>query len=313
MLENILIILIGIILIGLLIYLIIMINGSIQKLGGSIQKIETDIEEIDDDDSKRQIKNIEDTVNKLRDNITEFKDPMRNLNAFMIGSSQAGSFAEWNLKSIIYDFLPEEMVVKNWRPKEEEKKKVEFAIKLENNLFLPIDSKNPTTDYRTYQEAIKKGDDAAAKKSKKKLGTFIENEAAIINSKYIVKGKSTDIAYMYIPSENCVSLIYGLKINNELIPERVSRDHKVLILGPNMLATQLTLLLHNQERINISKKAEKIMEQVKSIEDAFLQIKDRQRITKGSLNDLKTSLNEQDDNIEGLGETIDTIKSGDDE
>ena len=309
MLEIILI-LIGIILLGILLYLITRINGSIQKLGGSIEKIET---EIDDDDSKRQIENIEDTVKKLRDNITEFNDPMRNLNAFMIGSAQAGNFAEWNLKSIISDFLPEEMVEKNWKPNEAEGKNVEIAIKLTNNLFLPIDSKNPTTDYRAYQEAIKKGDDEAAKKSKKKLADFIENQAAKINRQYIVKGKSTDIAYMYIPSENCVSLIYGLKKNNELIPERVFRDHKVMIVGPNMLATLLTQLLHNQERINISKKAEKIMEQVKSIEDTFLQIKDRQRITKGNLNALKTSLNEQDGNIEDLEETIETIKSGEEE
>ena len=312
MLENI-IILIGIILIGLLIYLITRINGSIQKLGGSIQKIETDIEEIDDDDSKRQIKNIEDTVKELRDNITEFKDPMRNLNAFMIGSAQAGNFAEWNLKSIISDFLPEEMVEKNWKPNEAEGKNVEIAIKLANNLFLPIDSKNPTTDYRAYQEAIEKGDSKAVKDSKSALIKFVEKESAKINSKYIVKGKSTDIAYMYIPSENCVSLIYGLEKNNELIPERIFSDHKVMIVGPNMLATLLTQLLHNQERINISKKAEKIMEQVKSIEDAFLQIKDRQRITKVNLNTLKTSINNQDDNIEDLEETIETIKSGNDE
>ena len=31
-------------------------------------------------------------VDKLQENITRFKDPMGKLNAFMVGSSQAGSF-----------------------------------------------------------------------------------------------------------------------------------------------------------------------------------------------------------------------------
>ena len=61
MLENI-IILIGIILIGLLIYLITRINGSIQKWGGAGQQIAPDKEEIDDEDSISQRNNIEDTV-----------------------------------------------------------------------------------------------------------------------------------------------------------------------------------------------------------------------------------------------------------
>jgi len=301
MTPNQILILVSIITLGLLIYLITLLRGSIQK-----QETEND------DDSKRDIEDIARAVEKLQENITRFKDPMGKLNAFMVGSSQAGSFAEWNLRSIISDFIPDEMVEENWRPDETSRKNVEFAIKLHNNLYLPIDAKNPIAHYEPYQEAIKKGDDAAAKEKKRELGRFVETQAAKI-SEYIKEGRTTNIAYMYIPSENCVSLIYGMKINNILLPDRVFRDNNVLVLGPNMLATQLTLVLHNQERINIGKRAEEIMEQLKNIENVFTTIKDRQRMTKVKLKDLKTSISFQDDNIEDLEETLDRIKSDNDE
>ena len=102
MTPNQILILVSIITLGLLIYLITLLRGSIQK-----QETEND------DDSKRDIENIAMAVDKLQENITRFKDPMGKLNAFMVGSSQAGSFAEWNLRSIISDFIPDEMVEEN--------------------------------------------------------------------------------------------------------------------------------------------------------------------------------------------------------
>ena len=47
--------------------------------------------------------------------------------------------------------------------------------------------------------------------------------------------------------------------------------------------------------------------------NVFTTIKDRQRMTKVKLKDLKTSISFQDDNIEDLEETLDRIKSDNDE
>ncbi len=286
---------------GLLFYLISLIKKSINTQG-------SEDEETAEDDNR--LTEMVLSIKEIKDDVKNFKSPMEKLQTFMAGSAEVGSFAEWNLGSIIKDFLPSEMYVERWRPDETNRANVEFAIKLENNLFLPIDSKVPYTSYTNYLSALKQGDRNAAEIHKSEIRTFVIDEAKKI-TKYIVEGRTPNLAYMYIPSEDCLRIILSLKhdATDKSLPEYfASLERKVLIVGPNLLATELSILLANQQRIIISERADHVLAALHDVENEFIQLKSNANSIKSNAQTLSNNIDKQTTRVNQMGKSIDRMK-----
>ena len=286
---------------GLLFYLISLIKKSISTQGSKDEDI------AEDDDRLDQLVF---SVKEIKEGVNRFQSPMEKLQTFMAGSAQVGTFAEWNLGSIIKDFIPREMYVENWKPDESSNSKVEFAIKLENGLFLPIDSKNPYTAYTNYVTALKEGDKEEADKQKGEIKAFVIREAKKI-TKYIVDGRTPNLAYMYIPSEDCLRIIFSLKhdATDKKLPEFIAgEERKVLIVGPNMLATELSILLANQQRIIISERADHVLAALHDVENEFIQLKSNANKIKSNAQNLSNNIDKQTTRVNQMGKSIDRMK-----
>jgi DNA recombination protein RmuC len=229
----------------------------------------------DEIDTNTQLSTVSLSLDEIREAVSSFKSPMNKLQNFMSGSSQAGTFSEWSLKAIIQDFMPNGLYEQDWRPDPNEQKKVEFAIKLQNNLYLPIDSKFPSIEYERYINAANDGDKEAAIRHKKEIRRFVIDEAKEI-TKYIQEGRTPNLAYMYVPSEDLLRVIHTMKheaTGKPLIEYLASLEKKVLIVGPNILASELSILLSSQQRIEMNNKADEVLQKLNAVEREFNQFK----------------------------------------
>jgi DNA recombination protein RmuC len=135
---------------------------------------------------------------------------------------------------------------------------VEFALRLPvqggSPVYLAIDAKFPVEDYTRFLEAIEAADPAAEKAAKTALEGQIRLEARKIQAKYIAPPHTVEWAILYLPSEG---LYAEVTRNGELI-EAIHRDHRVIIMGPSMLAVMLRTIQLGHYTLAISQKADLI-------------------------------------------------------
>ena len=200
------------------------------------------------------LKRQEDSLTRLNNDIQSFQEPLNKLRNYLSGGTKAGQFGEWSLEAIIGDVFPENLFMKNAEIVSGSGERVEFAIKLPEGLLMPIDAKFSSGLFDNYLEASKSGDKDKVDKIKNEIKRRAIQNAKDISEKYIQTGVTTDLAVMFIPSENIQQLIDSLGIREQLF-----RDFRVLMLGPNSLAAYLISLHMGFRNIALNDRAKEII------------------------------------------------------
>ena len=162
------------------------------------------------------IKKQEENILSLNNDIQAFKEPIGRLRNFLSGSTSAGSFGEWNLKSILEDVFSKDQYRENVEIIPNSGKYVEFAVVLQDGLLMPIDAKFPSGIYDKYLNAAEKLDKKLVDESEKEIMRHIKKEAKSISSKYLLEGVTTDYAILYLPSESLFQLVMNLNIKENI-------------------------------------------------------------------------------------------------
>ena len=135
---------------------------------------------------------------------------------------------------------------------------VEFALRLPvqggSPVYLAVDAKFPVEDYTRLLEAADAADPAAEKAARAGLEARIRLEARKIQTKYIAPPYTVEWAILYLPSEG----IYAEVTRNGDLMEAIHRDHRVVIMGPSMLAVMLRTIQLGHYTLAISQKADVI-------------------------------------------------------
>ena len=182
-----------------------------------------------------------------------------------------GIFGEVQLEAILEDILLPGQYKKQFRIKEGSDEKVDFAVKLpgaegsDEVVYLPIDSKFPGDSYAALAEAVDSGDSAAADDRRKKLYAAIKEEAKSISSKYIDPPHTTDLAFMFLPSEGLYSEAVG---STGLVDELRQRYH-VNIAGPSTMAALLSSFRMGFQTIRIRQKSAEIQKILEAAKKEF--------------------------------------------
>ncbi|MEC7831186.1 MAG: DNA recombination protein RmuC [Pseudomonadota bacterium] len=198
----------------------------------------------------------EESLLSLNNDIQAFKEPMGRLRNFLSGSTSVGSFGEWNLKSIIEDVFSKDQYIENAEIIPESGKFVEFAVILQEGILMPIDAKFPSGLYDNYLQAQKEMNKISIRNTEKEIEKFIKNEAKSIQSKYILEGVTTDHAILYIPSESLFQLVMSLNIK-----EKIFKDNKILVLGPNTLAAYIVSIQMGFRTLALNQKTSEIIKE----------------------------------------------------
>ena len=85
----------------------------------------------------------------------------------MAGVKKYGTLAEFSLGSLINDLLPSSQYISNARMKEDTNENVEFAIKLQDGVLVPVDSHFPVEKFKAIQDAHQEDDDESLIRSKR--------------------------------------------------------------------------------------------------------------------------------------------------
>ena len=157
----------------------------------------------------------------------------------------AGTMGEVQLEALLSQILTASQYEKNAHPNPSNPSGVvEFAVKLPSKesedkfIYLPIDSKFPTTAYEKLLQDYESADKNAIESDKKKLVTDIRNFAKDIKDKYISVPYTTDFAVMFLPFE-------GLYLEILRIPgliQQIQNDFSITISGPTTLGAFLNSL-----------------------------------------------------------------------
>ena len=216
-------------------------------------------------DIYKAVERQESTLFDLSKDIQSFQDPLNKLNRYLSGGTLAGKFGEWSLEAIIKDIFHSQQFLSNYEVIPGSGKRVEFVIKLPEGLLLPIDAKFPSGLFENYLTAIEQKDETLVKRTKDDIKRHILKDANDIKEKYIQTGVTVDLGIMYIPSESLMQLIDSI----ENIREKIFRDHRILIMGPNSLAAYLISVHMGFRTLALNERAGEIMQEFGKMKKEF--------------------------------------------
>ena len=184
----------------------------------------------------------------------------------------AGTMGEVQLEALLSQILTTSQYEKNAHPNPSNPAGVvEFAVKLpskeneEKFIYLPIDSKFPTTAYEKLLQDYELADKNAIESDKKKLVTDIKNFAKDIKDKYISVPYTTDFAVMFLPFE-------GLYLEILRIPgliQQIQNDFSITISGPTTLGAFLNSLQMGFRTLAIQEQTDNVWNILRAVRTEF--------------------------------------------
>ncbi|MBO7611950.1 MAG: DNA recombination protein RmuC [Elusimicrobia bacterium] len=198
----------------------------------------------------------------------------------------AGTMGEVQLEALLSQILTSSQYEKNAHPNPSNPTGVvEFAVKLpskeneEEFIYLPIDSKFPTTAYEKLLQDYELADKNAIESDKKKLVTDIKNFAKDIKDKYISVPYTTDFAVMFLPFE-------GLYLEILRIPgliQQIQNDFSITISGPTTLGAFLNSLQMGFRTLAIQEQTDNVWNILRAVRTEFVKFGDVLDATKKKL------------------------------
>jgi len=228
--------------------------------------------------TKEIAKDMTGALTKVDEKVAAFNTQVENLNKsqedinkVLAGVKKYGTLAEFSLDALIKDLLPSSQYMINVKMKEDTGENVEFAIKLQDGVLVPVDSHFPVEKFKAIDDAYQADDKKAAAEARTKLARAFKDKAKSVKEKYIVPPKSTDFAIVYAPTESLFSELtsYQDPVTKELLTQELMKKYKVVILGPNTLSAYLQSLHMGFQTLKVQKHATEIYDHLKTISTRF--------------------------------------------
>jgi DNA recombination protein RmuC len=183
-----------------------------------------------------------------------------------------GTWAEWQLDSLLEEVLTPEQYAKNVVVKKGSNERVDFAIKLpgkgndpHEQVWLPIDAKFPQENYQRLSVAQELANADLVKEEKRLLEARVKLEAKDIKEKYIDPPYTTDFGILFLPTEG----LYAEVLRIPGLVEALHREYKVVIAGPMNLAALLNSLQMGFRTLAIEKRSSDVWNLLAVVKSEF--------------------------------------------
>ena len=243
------------------------INSSFNTMSASFNSLSKDVTR----DMTQTLTSVNQKVEAFNMQVKDLNESQRGINKILAGVKKFGTLAEFSLGSLLEDLLPASQYLSNVKMKEDTSENVEFAIKLKEDVLVPVDSHFPVDKFKAIEDAFKNEDKKAAADARKNLAKAFRDKAKSVNDKYINPPKTTDFAIVYAPTESLFSELssYQDPVNKELLTQEIMKKYKVVILGPNTLSAYLQSLHMGFQTLKVQKHATEIYDHLKTISTRF--------------------------------------------
>ena len=243
------------------------LNNSINNMSTSFNNLSKDVTR----DMTQALTKVDEKVGVFNKQVEDLNKSQASFSKILAGVKKYGTLAEFSLASILKDLLPASQYIANVKMKEDTGENVEFAVKLQGGVLVPIDSHWPVEKFQAISDAEEAKDKKAIADARDKLASAFRAKAKKVNEKYIVPPKTTDFAIVYAPTESLFSELtsYRDPRTKELLTQELMRKHKITISGPNTLSAFLQSLHMGFQTLKVQKHATQIYDDLRTISSRF--------------------------------------------
>ncbi len=243
------------------------INNSFNTMSASFNNLSKDVTR----DMAQTLTSVNEKVSAFNTQVENLNKSQDGINKILAGVKKYGTLAEFSLASLLKDLLPASQFISNVKMKEDTGENVEFAIKLQDGVLVPVDSHFPVEKFKAIDDAYQADDKKAAADARTKLARVFRDKAKSVNEKYIVPPKTTDFAIVYAPTESLFSELssYQDPSTKELLTHELMKKYKVVILGPNTLSAYLQSLHMGFQTLKVQKHVTEIYDHLRNISTRF--------------------------------------------
>ena len=243
------------------------LNNSMNTMSTSFNNLSKDVTR----DMTQALTKVDEKVGVFNKQVEDLNKSQASFSKILAGVKKYGTLAEFSLASILKDLLPASQYIANVKMKEDTGENVEFAVKLQGGVLVPIDSHWPVEKFQAITDAEEAKDKKAIADARDKLASAFRAKAKKVNEKYIVPPKTCDFAIIYAPTESLFSELtsYRDPSTKELLTQELMRKHKITISGPNTLSAYLQSLHMGFQSLKVQKHATQIYDDLRNISSRF--------------------------------------------
>ena len=282
------------------------INTSLSSMSSSFNNLSTGVTK----DMTAALTKVDEKVAAFNSQVENLNESQKGINKILAGVKKYGTLAEFSLGSLIKDLLPSSQYFSNVKMKEETGENVEFAIKLQEGVLVPVDSHFPVERFKAIQDAHQEDDKKAIADARTKLAKAFKEKAKSVNEKYIVPPKTTDFAIVYAPTESLFLELANYQDPNtkELLSQELMKKYKVTIMGPNNLSGYLQSLHMGFQTLKVQKHATEIYDHLKTISTRFTKHFDGIINLRKKLEEAMTAVDKFGTDARSIKRTLENIK-----
>jgi len=243
------------------------INNSFNTMSASFNSLSKDVTR----DMTQTLTSVNEKVSAFNTQVENLNKSQEGINKILAGVKKYGTLAEFSLASLLKDLLPASQFISNVKMKEDTSENVEFAIKLQGDVLVPVDSHFPVEKFKAIDDAHQADDKKTMADARTKLASAFKAKAKNVNEKYIVPPKTTDFAIVYAPTESLYKELtdYQDPSTKELLTQELMKKYKIVIMGPNTLSAYLQSLHMGFQSLKVQKGATEIYNHLKTISTRF--------------------------------------------
>ena len=209
-----------------------------------------------------QLQNLQVTNGKLLNMSTTITDLQKSLS----NVKTRGVFGEKQLDDILSNIMTQNMYETQFRLKNDDEKKIDFAIKIPNKdddgfIYLPIDAKFPNDRYNDVIEASENRDEEALKIAIKNLKDEVLKQAKSISEKYIEPPITTEFAIMFLPTEG----LYAECLRIKDLADICQKDYNILLAGPTTITALINSFSIGFKFLQVNKNSKEIAKILQAI------------------------------------------------
>ena len=282
------------------------INNSFNTMTASFNSLSKDVTR----DMTQTLTSVNEKVAAFNTQVESLNESQKGINKILAGVKKYGTLAEFSLGSLIKDLLPSSQYLSNVKMKEDTNENVEFAIKLQDGILVPVDSHFPVEKFKAIQDAHQEDDKKAISDARTKLARAFRDKAKSVMDKYIVPPKTVDFAIVYAPTENLFLELsnYQDPTTKELLTQELMKKYKVTIMGPNNLSGYLQSLHMGFHSLQVQKHATEIYDHLKNISTRFSRHFDNILVLRKKLEEAMSAVDSFGKDARSITRTLENIK-----
>lgn len=210
----------------------------------------------------QQVQNFTQGMTQLHEGLKGMHDSVKSVVSFQDlfrNPKLRGQWGEMSLEASLAQYFPKDRyLIQHYFSSGEA---VDAALRLPNDILLPIDSK---FNWDNFQKLVNADNDIHRDGYRKLFYSDVKKKIDEISSKYILPAEgTTDFALMFVPAET----VYYEMINNlkDVDIADYARKKKVILVSPNTFFLSVSAIHHWYRDVQINQKTQSIIKKLETI------------------------------------------------